>query len=237
MRLNLTLATLALLAAAAPAQQTTLQIRNGHPVVPGAARPVVTAFEERTRPLRARFAAIRPDLPVAAQIAERVAVEQGLRAALPDMSKLKLSDADKGAAFAGMWFYIAPVDAANTTFLKLVLPTDGWFRRSRDGDETTHGAWLLVQHSPDRDFMRQVVERMKPLVEAGEVRGSDYALLYDRTEGHAGRAQYYGSQFSCANGRYVPDTIRDPETVDERRRALGMSKMAEDAARLNQRGC
>lgn len=201
------------------------------------AQTVIAAFEAEIAPFLARFDAIRPDTPVAANILERVAVEQALREAAPDFGKLKLTPTDRQAVLVGVWSRIWAVDTANTAYLKSVLPADGWFRNSRDGDDATHGAWLLVQHSPDQAFMRTVVERMKPLAEAGEVRGADYALLFDRTEGYAGRPQYYGSQYGCKDGRYVPDPIRDAAGVEDRRRALGMSSMTENGKRLNERGC
>ena len=232
------LASTAFLAAGAvAAQTTTVRVRDGRPVLSAPAQAAVAAFEARTAPFMARFKAIRSDLPLAAGMAERVAVEQGLRGELPDWSKLNLGDADRNAAAVGIWSRIDAVDTANTAWLKSVLPADGWFRRSRDGDETAHGAWLIVQHSPDPAFMREVAERMRPLAEAGEVRGADYALLFDRTEGHAGRPQYYGSQYHCEGGRWVPDPIRDPAGVEARRRALRMSTMTQNAARINERGC
>ena len=226
-----------LVARVAVAQTGSVEVRAGRPVLSAPAQATVAAYEARVAPLLARFAAIRPDLALAHNIAERVAVEQGLREALPDFGELGLGEADRNAATVAIWSRLHAVDAANTAFLKSVLPADGWFRRSRDGDEVAHGAWLLVQHSPDRAFMAEIVERMGPLARVGEVRGADYALLYDRTEGHAGRPQYYGSQYGCEKGRWVPDPIRDPAGVDGRRRALGMDGMAENAARMNRRGC
>lgn len=166
-----------------------------------AAQAVVAEWRAEVAPLEARFAAIRPDLPVAANLAERVAVEQGMREALPPFSRLPLPEAERGAASAAIWSRLNAVDAANTAYVKSVIPADGWFRDSRDGKDTTRAAWLIVQHSPDQAFMREVLARMEPLARAGEVDGSDFALLYDRTEMYAGRPQYYGSQYNCDGGR------------------------------------
>ena len=169
---------------------------------------------------------------VARSLAVRVAAEQCLRGLLDDPVVAALPDADGRAVGSRMWGEISPVDAANTAWLKTVIPADGWFRASRDGAETASNAWLIVQHSPDEAFQREVLRRMEPLAKAGEVKGGDYALLYDRVEMFAGRPQYYGSQYRCVNGRWAPYTLRDPAGVEARRKALGMSSMAENGKRF-----
>ena len=198
------------------------------PISP-AAKAAVDAWNAKTAPLKARFAAIRPDMPVAEALAERVALEQGMRDALPSWARLGLSDADRNAAMIGVWSQMMAIDAANTAWLKSVLPADGWFRKSRDGDLATNQAFLIVQHSPDQAFMRRVLATMEPLARAGEVRGADFVRLYDRTEQQAGRLQYYGSQFTCRAGRLIPDPVRDPDGVDARRKAMGLDTVAERA--------
>jgi hypothetical protein len=81
--------------------------------------------------------------------------------------------------------------------------------------------------------MRQVLARMEPLAKAGEVRGSDYALLYDRTALADGRPQRYGSQLGCDGGKLGFLRMEDPAGVDARRKAVGLTEtLAEYAKRF-----
>lgn len=66
----------------------------------------------------------------------------------------------------------------------------------------------------------------------GEIADADYALMYDRLAVGDGRPQRYGSQFACEGRRSVVADLENPETVDERRAAMGMSTMAQNAARF-----
>ncbi len=169
-------------------------------------------------------------LPVAngagPNLAVRVALEQAMRRAI-DPAVATLSDGDRAAASAVIWQRIGEVDAANTAYVKSILPADGWFRSRRDGADVARNAWLIVQHSPDQAFQRVVVTRMRPLVASGDARGPDYALLYDRTEMFAGRPQLYGSQMTCVSGRWQAAQTVDPASLDRRRADMGLPPMAE----------
>jgi hypothetical protein len=46
--------------------------------------------------------------------------------------------------------------------------------------------------------------------------------MYDRLALNEHRPQRYGSQMICKAGKYVPDTLEDPEHIDQRRATLGM---------------
>lgn len=169
-------------------------------------------------------------LPVAGgagpNLAIRVALEQAMRRAI-NAAIAMLQDTDRIAAFTAIWQRIGTVDAANTAYVKSILPSDGWFRSRRDGAEVSRNAWLIVQHSPDQAFQSTVVARMRPLVALGDARGVDYALLYDRTEMFAGRQQLYGSQMTCSGGRWQAAPTADPAGLDRRRAEMGLPPMGE----------
>jgi hypothetical protein len=101
-----------------------------------------------------------------------------------------------------------------------IVRRHGWPTRSMVGDEAARAAWLLVQHADhDPAFQRRVLALMEPLVEAGEVRVSHYAYLWDRTHD----PQRYGTQGGCvAQGVWKPRRIEMPDEVDVRRAAAGM---------------
>lgn len=121
----------------------------------------------------------------------------------------------------------AAVDAANLVRITAIVAQYGWPTVSMVGQDGASAAWILVQHA-DRDapFQQQVLAMMEPLVAQGEVRGVEYAYLYDRTH----YPQRYGTQGTCVNARaWQPFEIEDLANVNARRRALGLMSMAEYA--------
>jgi len=81
-----------------------------------------------------------------------------------------------------------------------------------------------VQHA-DQDLALQndVLARMKPMVDTGEVTRIDYAYLYDRIAVAEHRKQLYGTQFKDGE----PQPIEDEANVDVRRKEIGLGTMAE----------
>lgn len=120
------------------------------------------------------------------------------------------------------------VDKKNTARMKQIVAEYGWPGRSLVGSEASMKAWLLVQHaSDDLEFQRVCLERMKPLVDLGEVEPQDYCYLFDRIRVFQGRPQRYGTQFLTKDGRTEPFAIEDPEELDERRKAMGLEPFEE----------
>lgn len=213
--------------------QTTVRMRVAPASTPAPASVMsadastaVRQFEDAVAAEQAAF----KTMPVAGgagpSLAVRVALEQAMRRAI-NPAVARLSNADRAAASTAIWHRISDVDAANTAYVKSILPADGWFQSRRDGAEVARNAWLIVQHSPDRALQRLVVTRMRPLVASGDARGADYALLYDRTEMFAGRPQLYGSQMTCSGGRWQAAPTADPAGLDRRRAEMGLPPMAE----------
>lgn len=92
------------------------------------------------------------------------------------------------------------IDRDNTSWLKSVLPSEGWFRKSRHGEAVLRDAWILLIHSPDDAFLERTLARMEPLARAGEVDAADFANRFDRVAVLAGRPQRYGSHAGCIDG-------------------------------------
>lgn len=134
----------------------------------------------------------------------------------------KTPPAEKAAAQAAIWAEIKPIDEANLNALLTMLPPEGWFTISKYGKAGSAAAFLIVQHSDVSQWSR-FVPVLEKLAARGEVRGGDFALMYDRLALQEGRPQRYGSQMTCKAGKYVPDRLEDPDHVDERRTAIGMS--------------
>lgn len=223
------LAALLLLAAAQPAPaRPAPPLAAEAPALSPAARAALAGWTAEFAKVRAEQAALPPPASVVEELARRVALEQAGRRAMTPVMVSDLPSPEKRAILAEAWRELTPVDEDNTRWLKTVLPADGWFRHSREGKEAARNAWLIVQHSSDRDFQKEVLKRMEVLVTRDEVAGPDYALLHDRLEMFEGRPQRYGSQAHCQDGRLAIYTLEDPARVDELRRRVGLKTTLEE---------
>jgi len=121
-----------------------------------------------------------------------------------------------------------PFDAVNTQEMKRLLHGRSWFRRSEVGARVAQAAQEIVQHSDDLKFQREVLVKMEPLVGTPELKGEDYALLYDRVAISEKRLQRYGTQgTACQNGKFaIPRDVEDVRNLDQRRAQMGMEPMA-----------
>ena len=123
------------------------------------------------------------------------------------------------------------VDAENLPWLKAVVAERGWPGSSLVGVDGAHAMWLMVQHATeDLAFMRQCLDLLTAAVAAGEASVTDQAFLTDRVLLHEGEQQVYGTQMARRGGKWIADNLRDPDTVDERRAAVGMGPLAERLA-------
>jgi hypothetical protein len=132
-----------------------------------------------------------------------------------------------------MFREISTIDAENTAALKAAMPATGWFAPTSDAPDLPSHAWLIAQHSPDRDLQREVLARIKPLLRTGLVRARDYALLYDRLQLFAGLPQRFASQAACRGGTWQLERLEDRTEVDRLRTAIGWSEtLSETQERL-----
>jgi hypothetical protein len=128
------------------------------------------------------------------------------------------------------WARVIAIDEKTTKIMRRVIATYGWPAQSLVGDDGAHAAWLLVQHA-DRDpaLQKDVLERMRPMLKAGEVTRIAYAYLEDHVAVAEHRPQRYGTQFKD-NGE--PQPIEDEAHLDARRKEIGLGTMAEYKAAL-----
>lgn len=141
--------------------------------------------------------------------------------------------ADYVGADEQLWNRMRAVDSDNTAWLRDIVDTTGWPRRSRVGDDAVVAAWLLVQHADhDPAFQRRCLDLVEALPE-GEVEATKLALLTDRVLLAEGRPQRYGTQAILVDGRYQVRETEDPEHVDERRAAVGLEPLATYLERFN----
>lgn len=120
------------------------------------------------------------------------------------------------------------VDAENTKFLKDVIEKRGWPGSSLVAVDGANAAWLLAQHADaDPAFQRRCLDWVQAAYERKEATGQELAYLTDRVMVAEGKPQRYGTQFRNMGGTLKPLPIDDPEHVDDRRRAKGLSPLSE----------
>lgn len=129
------------------------------------------------------------------------------------------------------WAEINRHDLANQSALKAMLPTEGWFLKSRYGQQAVQAAIDIVLHAAkDRQLQRSVLAAIEPLVTRGEIRARGYAMLYDRVAVENGRPQRYGTVLTCQQGKLVLAPLADPQHVNLWRTTMGFDSAAEENA-------
>ena len=118
---------------------------------------------------------------------------------------------------------VEAVDQVNTARLQELIEQHGWPTVAMVGSDGARAAWLLVQHADHAlEFQQRCLELMIAHVESEQADRIDVAYLTDRVRVNEGRPQLYGTQFYWSEGKRVPQPIEDPDSVDERRKGLGM---------------
>ncbi len=126
------------------------------------------------------------------------------------------------------------MDSALTNRLREIVRVNGWPGKSAVGHDASQAAFLIVQHSPSLDFMKQMLPLLREAARRGEAEMSDVALLSDRILTNENKPQVYGTQFQIKDGRLVPYPIDDPAHLDERRASVGLPPMTEYVAKLRE---
>lgn len=119
------------------------------------------------------------------------------------------------------------VDLKTTKRLKEIVAKYGWLTAELVGKDGAEAALLILQHSPDWDFQKEMLPFVEASAKRGEIHAHNYTLLVDRVRVHFGQKQLYGTQLSIKDGKLILDPIEDEEHVDDRRKALGLSPLEE----------
>jgi hypothetical protein len=150
-------------------------------------------------------------------------IDQAGRTVLEKLDFATLPRSEGASAKAAVWAEISTHDQANQIALKAMMPREGWFLKSKVGEQGSLAAFFIVQHATnDPALMRMALARMEPMIASGEADGRYWALLYDRVALELdSKPQRFGSQVKCRNGAWTPDNLEDPDHVDNRRTAVG----------------
>ncbi|HEY8524359.1 MAG TPA: DUF6624 domain-containing protein [Acidimicrobiales bacterium] len=84
---------------------------------------------------------------------------------------------------------------------------------------------IALHANQDVDVQERALALVRAAVAAGQASRTELAYLEDRVALNRGRPQRYGTQIGCVDGRAEPAELEDPEGVDERRAAVGLSPL------------
>jgi hypothetical protein len=164
-------------------------------------------------------------------------MDRGIADELIAMAELdrKVGDelAASGALYEGYDPRIAAIHENNALRLQAIMVQVGWPTERLVGKRAAEAAWLIAQHAISQpEFQRSCLRFLADAAREHAVPLWQPAMLEDRIRVFEGRPQRYGTQLKPdAHGNMQPHAIEDPETVDERRHAVGLEPLAERLAR------
>ncbi|MFP3835622.1 DUF6624 domain-containing protein [Chryseobacterium sp. SIMBA_028] len=102
-------------------------------------------------------------------------------------------------------------------------------------EETSNDYWLLIQHCDnDVKFQRQALKQLEKFSRIGKASVTNKAYLRDRVNKNLNKPQIYGTQvFRNKNGKYEAYSIQNNESVDERRKSVGLEPLQEYLDSMN----
>lgn len=158
------------------------------------------------------------------------ALDRRLREGVTELMKSDVPPTERGQVLRVMFAVISAVDRENTEILRANLPATGWFVDTAIASD----AWLIAQHSSDRELQKEVLGRLERTARAGAFNGWEYARLYDRLELFQGRPQRYGSQARCISGTWSFGEVPSEQEVERQRAVIGWTESLEQTKmRLN----
>lgn len=129
-----------------------------------------------------------------------------------------------------LWGKQMAIDKSNLLFVERILNKQGYPGKSVVGEPTNTAAWYVIQHNPEK--IPDYLDMMKAAATKDELPFRLVAMMEDRYLMNENKLQEYGTQgmsYSDARGDFIWP-IRDPETVNERRKAAGFTQTIEEYA-------
>jgi hypothetical protein len=153
-------------------------------------------------------------------------LDQAGRAAMGAVDLSSLPKPEQAKAAMAMNKEVERHDLANQRTLKQIIPANGWFKVSTEGDKGALSAFLIVQHaSDDPQLIRDTLPRLKSALDEGEASGQWYAMMFDRVAVEFDhKPQRYGTQLRCVQGTWKLDKTEAPAQLDARRKEIGLKE-------------
>lgn len=122
--------------------------------------------------------------------------------------------APAGAGQPAMANNLAAIDAALTEQLKTIVEQKGWPTIALVGSEASDAATLLLNHSADHAWQRELLPRLATLADEGKIDGSNLAGVIDKELVSEGKPQRYGTQFKFVSGEMAMYAVENPGELD-----------------------
>lgn len=124
---------------------------------------------------------------------------------------------------------MARVHRRNARRLRRIIEAIGWPGADLVGSDGAEAAWLILQHAiSEPDLLRRALPLLATAAREGKADAAQAAMLEDRIRFFEGRPQRYGTQLDWdADGSLSPGEIEDPQTLWERRAAVGLPPLEE----------
>lgn len=122
---------------------------------------------------------------------------------------------------------IAPIDKKNTERIKQIIEMIGYPTISKVGKTASFNTWLLVQHSPDQEFMEYCLQQMKK--NKDDINPQNIAYLEDRLNMFQNKPQTYGTQLrqDPETGKLKLYTVKDINDLNNARQSVGLGSIEE----------
>jgi len=112
-------------------------------------------------------------------------------------------------------------DAELTGELKQIVQQKGWPTIALVGIDASNAAMLILTHTADHAWQRQMLPQLEQLADTGKIDPSSLAFVVDKELVAEGKLQRYGTQFKYINGGLAMYGVEDPGGLDtQRARAL-----------------
>jgi hypothetical protein len=111
------------------------------------------------------------------------------------------------------------MDEAHEERLRAIIDVIGWPSRARVGAETSHYAWLLVQHT-SLEYQEHCLALIDALEDDNDPR--QRAFLWDMMALRHSLPQRYGTQYVKLDGDLVRYDVEDETVLDELREEIGL---------------
>lgn len=141
--------------------------------------------------------------------------------------------AASGALHEGYHPRMVAIHENNASRLQAIIAEIGWPTARMVGEPAAKAAWLIAQHAISQpEFQRACLGLLAEAAREHAIPLWQPAMLEDRIRVFEGKPQFYGTQLKPdARGNLQPHTIEDPESVEQRRRAVGLEPLSEILAR------
>lgn len=163
--------------------------------------------------------------PLAAELDSILTEDQKYRLQVNDIEKKYGWESNEIKA---QWKIINEKDSIIRIKVKSILDKYGWLGPDVVGERGNSALFLVIHHA-DIATQEKYLPLMREAVKKGKATGDCLALLEDRVALRQGKKQIYGSQIvrDMNTNLYYVSPLEDPDNVDKRRAAVGLSPLAE----------